>query len=151
MAVAVETAVIQVVVGLAPRTKKNHGQLVTRRGTSSRPRMFPSKAWTEWAKWATIDVNGRRIGTVIGTDSMVSAGNGRIRLWHPLTRKLNCAATFYRDRTSGDAVGYYQGLADLLEKRGIVANDSLIVSWDGSRLAKDATNPRTELILTDAE
>jgi hypothetical protein len=45
-------------------------------------------------------------------------------------------------------VGYYQGLADLLESRGILANDKHIVSWDGSRLLKDAARPRVELILT---
>jgi hypothetical protein len=56
---------------------------------------------------------------------------------------------FYRDAERGDAVGYYQGLADLLEKRGVVANDRLIMSWDGSRLLKDSANPRVELTLEE--
>lgn len=67
---------------------------------------------------------------------------GYTRLPKPLFQLL-C-----RDADRGDLVGYLQGLADLLEKRGVVANDKWIQSWDGSRLAKDKANPRVELTLT---
>ena len=69
----------------------------------------------------------------------------------PIARPVNCAALFYRDALRGDAVGFYQGLADVLEKAGIVENDKFIVSWDGSRLRKDAARPRVELVLTTTE
>lgn len=161
---ATEVAHIQVLVTLPPRTKKNHGQLMTTRGGGKRPRLFPAKAWTEWCQKAEVRVNGRLIQAVrttssheaptmflLSTDTAAAGFRGTTtRRWQPLERPMNCAATFYRDRTTGDAVGYYQGLADLLEKRGIIRNDSQIVSWDGSRLAKDAENPRTEIVLTEA-
>lgn len=65
-----------------------------------------------------------------------------------VTAPVNCAALIYREALTGDAVGYYQALADALEEAGIVENDRLIVSWDGSRLLKDAANPRIEVTLT---
>ena len=68
-----------------------------------------------------------------------------------IERRVNVAATFYRDALRGDATGYYQALADLLQAAGIVANDVLCVSWDGSRLAKDAQRPRIEVVLTDVQ
>jgi Holliday junction resolvase RusA-like endonuclease len=60
----------------------------------------------------------------------------------PIQQPVNCRALFLRDALRGDAVGYYQALADTLEAAGIVANDKFIVQWDGSRLDKDAANPR---------
>ena len=66
------------------------------------------------------------------------------------TVPVNVSAAFYRDKLTGDAVGYYQALADALEEGRIVENDRLIVSWDGSRLLKDAKNPRIELEITEA-
>lgn len=71
-------------------------------------------------------------------------------LYEAITCPVNCRATFYRDRLSGDAVGFYQALADFLQKAAFVVNDSQIVSWDGTRLAKDAAEPRVELILETA-
>jgi len=65
-----------------------------------------------------------------------------------LAQPLNCAAIFYRDADRGDAVGYYQALADSLEAAGVVADDKWIKQWDGSRLAKDANRPRIEVVLT---
>ena len=62
---------------------------------------------------------------------------------------LNCRALFYRDARRGDAVGYYQGLADLLEKRGVIENDAQLTQWDGSRLLLDRENPRVEIELTE--
>jgi hypothetical protein len=105
----------------SPRTKKNHGWR-TKHG-----KHMPSKAWAKWAAWAELD------GAPFGI------------LWD-----VNCKALFYRDAKRGDAVGFYQGLADLLEKRGVVVNDKQLVSWDGSRLLKDKDNPRVEVELTEA-
>jgi Holliday junction resolvase RusA-like endonuclease len=58
------------------------------------------------------------------------------------------AAVFYRDRASGDLMGYVQGLCDLLQHCGIILNDRQVASLDGTRLDKDAGNPRVEISLT---
>lgn len=111
----------------APRTKKTSNVLAR---AGARRVVLPSAAWRKWAKSAVV------------------------LIWSPgcpVTVPVNCAAVFYRDADRGDAVGYYQGLADLLEARGVVANDRLLVSWDGSRLAVDRARPRVEIVLTVAE
>ena len=68
-----------------------------------------------------------------------------------IAQPVNCRALIYRDALRGDAVGYYQALADALEEAGIIENDRLVVSWDGSRLLKDADNPRIEVTLEAVE
>lgn len=112
----------------APRTKKNSLRRFRPKG-SNRTLSMPSKAWTEWNRTAHVE----------GKPS------------EPITYEVNCFAIFYRDALRGDAVGYYQGLADLLEKHGVVDDDKRIVSWDGSRLLKDAKNPRVEVELLPAD
>jgi len=111
------------------RTKKNHGEVVRVRG---RQVHLPSRAWRAWRAAA---LPGLRL-------------TAQRALREPLAVPLNCAALFYRDRLTGDAVGYYQGLADLLQEAGIVADDKWIVSWDGSRLLKDADQPRVLVVLS---
>lgn len=61
---------------------------------------------------------------------------------------VQVTATFYREKNLGDLIGFMQMLADCLEKAGIVENDRLVMSWDGTRMSKDADNPRTELEVT---
>lgn len=109
-----------------PRTKKNHGRIVRAGG---RPRMLPSKQYESWNQFAQIHLM-------------------RLQPRETIQQLVNCRALIYRDANRGDAVGYYQALADALEEAGIVENDRLIVSWDGSRLLKDAANPRIEVTLT---
>jgi hypothetical protein len=118
---------IRLVIYGAPRTKKNSNRLVTAGG---RQRVLPSAAWKGWAASARLEYQAKLFPL------------------RGVAYPVNCCALFYRDAERGDAVGYYQGLADLLESRGILANDKHIVSWDGSRLLKDAARPRVELILT---
>lgn len=111
----------------APRTKKNSGT-IWRVGT--RTVIKPSDAWLAWR------------------DTVRASLAQRPEFALGFSIPLNCAATFYRDREAGDAVGYYQGLADILEECGVVQDDKWIVSWDGSRLKKDRDCPRVELTLT---
>lgn len=68
--------------------------------------------------------------------------------WIPFDGPVQVRATFYRDKNLGDLVGYFQMLADCLEKSCVVVNDRLIMSWDGSRMTKDSDNPRTEVEIT---
>ena len=86
--------------------EKNSMQINARSGS------FPSKAWKKWLKNAVI---------------VSSAPTRAYPGIHPVGYPVNCRALFYRDRRIGDAVGYYQGLADLLEKRGVVEDDKWIV------------------------
>jgi len=111
-----------------PRTKKTHNVLAR---AGSRLVILPNKKWTEWVERA-----------------YMVWPRGRTDLQDV---PYNICALFYRDANRGDAVGYYQGLADLLEKRGIISNDKWLVSWDGSRLLKDKGNPRVEITLTAVE
>ena len=132
--------VVKVTVIGAFRTKKTHNQIVSHSG---RIRVLPSKAWQDWCKKAP--VVGHFVTPVPGMPGKFAAMVGSF----PVSGDVNCRALFYRDANRGDAVGFYQGLADLLEKRGVLVNDRQIVSWDGSRLLKDAANPRVEIELTE--
>lgn len=74
-------------------------------------------------------------------------GTGASKL-APLAFEMNMEATYYRDANRGDLMGYHDGLADFLQFWGIITNDVLIRTTDGSRLSKDAENPRVEVVLT---
>ena len=115
-----------------PRTKKNSGRIVPRGGAHT---ILPSKAWSSWCKAVAPALS----------ESLARAGIA------PISEPVNCRALFYRDALRGDAVGFYQGLADLLQKAGAVIDDKWIVTWDGSRLLKDAERPRVELVLEPIE
>jgi hypothetical protein len=82
------------------------------------------------------------------------AFNGAVRIQEgpvvinlPYDFPVNCRALFYRDKDVGDAVGFYQALADCIQDAGILVNDRLIEQWDGSRLLVDKTNSRIEVEL----
>jgi len=113
----------------APRTKKNRGKIWK---AGKRTIIMPAQPWMDWrdslVRW---QVETRFHPTHLGFDY-----------------DLNCCALFYRDARRGDAVGYYQGLADVLEELCVVYNDRAITQWDGSRMLVDKANPRVELVLT---
>jgi len=130
---AVMSALLRFTVDGAPRTKKNSSRSVRPQGRSY-PRILPSSAFEQWRALALrqlCDLHWRRFVSL------------------PFRCDVNCAAVFYRDRDIGDAVGYYQGLADLLQEARILVDDRQIVSWDGSRLAKDASRPRVDVTLSE--
>lgn len=114
----------------APRTKKNHSRIVR---AGSRPRLLPSDPYRAWAAQVV---------------PVLRAAAARAR-FAPVDRPVNCRALIYRDALRGDAVGYYQAIADILEAAGIVENDRLIIAWDGSRMLKDASRPRVEIELSE--
>ena len=121
-------------IGVCPRTKKTSNRFiqVPIPGTRlTRPMMLPSKAYEEF------DEAAQRVLMLV-----------RRKLAKPIDVPVNCEALFYRERKDGDAVGYYQALADTLQKAGIVINDSLIISWNGSQMLKDQSRPRIEVTLT---
>jgi hypothetical protein len=135
--------VISITVFGAPRTKKNSPQIVPALGRSV---LIPSEAYKEWFREAMKQA-------AIIRSQLAAAG-----LELPVTGPVNVRALFYRDRNIGDTCGYYQALGDWLQaprvsKRGkrirngagIIEDDRQIASWDGSRLRKDAENPRIEI------
>jgi hypothetical protein len=151
----------------APRTKKTHNQAVLMPSHGKgQPcphcrnpvlaKVFPSGAWRAWVKAARISVTMpdgdrgelRRIRTkgLVRTVFVPADGSPAIG-FIPLESPFNCAALFWRDADRGDAVGYYQGLADLLAEWGVIADDRQIVSWNGSELLKDAASPRVYITL----
>ena len=109
-----------------PVTKKNSGQIVM---VGKFPKIFPSKAFRAWNKEAQLQL-------------------AMARPKFALACPVNVEALFYREKSIGDAVGFYQALADALEEAHVVENDRWIVSWDGSRMLKDARNPRIEVTIT---
>lgn len=106
------------------RTKKTSNRVV-RAGRFTK--VLPSEAYERWEAAALPQLRIARAGRP------------------PIAEPVNVKATFYRDANRGDAVGYYQALADALERAGVLENDRLIVSWDGTRMSKDAQRPRVEL------
>lgn len=125
---------ITLVIPGAPRTKKTHSRVVRAGyGRGGKIRVIPSEQWCAWAEAATLEL---------------AKIKRRMPVAFPLRQDFNCTALFYRDANRGDAVGYYQGLADLLQEAKVLADDVQIVHWDGSRLLKDADNPRVEVTLT---
>lgn len=123
---------------VTPRTKKNSRVHAKVRG---RTVPLPSEAYREMA--AGIVAWARRLaGLIIIRGKVWDIFNAH------LSQPLNCAAIFYRDANRGDAVGYYQALADALESAGVLSDDKWITQWDGSRLAKDADRSRIEVTLT---
>lgn len=115
------------------------------------PILKPSEAYEQWFKdalWQAPEIcrNLRRDGVQL-----------------PIKQPVNVCARFYRERLSGDACGFYQALGDWLqaprdsktkpgkrsrEGAGIIDDDSLIASWDGSLLLKDAVRPRVEVTIS---
>lgn len=120
----------------APRAKKNSMRLVKHRG---RIIPIPSKAWMKWASEALI-----RTGAI---ETQL-----RLNATETIRVPVNCRALFYCDTArSVDIVNLMEGLADLLEKRGVIENDRQIIQWDGTRKFIDRENPRVEVVLEAVE
>lgn len=120
-----------------PRTKKNSsqasrtGQVCRACGLRKGPaRVFPSKAFREYQA---------AVAAYVATKPIL-----HLKLVAPVAMR----ALVYRDRASGDYFGFMQALGDVLQHCGIIENDRQIMHTDGSRLLKDAANPRVEITLT---
>lgn len=122
----------------APRTKKNHGRRIKR---GRRIFHVPSEAHEAWANAAILQLRSqlRRAPSELP-----------VVLLPYYTSPVNVRALIFRDANRGDAVGYYQAIADALEAAGVVQDDKFCVSWDGSRLLVDRHAPRVEIELTPA-
>ncbi len=113
----------------APRTKKTSNRVV-RAGAFTK--VLPSAAYVSYERAAVPQLRAQHCGM-------------------PVYREpVHVRATFYREKNLGDWTGYAQALGDILEAAGIVENDRLIAHWDGTRLLKDAANPRVEFEVFEA-
>jgi Holliday junction resolvase RusA-like endonuclease len=117
----------------APRTKKNSGKIIQVRvsGGGTRPMFLPSDAWAEYEAIVKPELQ-RMIRQDVGD-------------YVPINYKVRVEALFYRAADIGDWCGYAQGLGDLLQAAGVIADDILIDNWDGTRLMKDSAKPRVEV------
>jgi hypothetical protein len=117
-------------------------------------KVFPSAAWREWVKTARVLYPGGEIRRAkVGKDLvtlMVPEGGTGVRL-RAIDRRMNLEALYFRDAERGDLFGFHQGLGDFLQEWGIITDDVLIRTADGSKLLKDVQRPRVELELTVEE
>lgn len=157
---------------IAPRTKKTHNNLVPigkpcqlcgRAAQKIQPSKQYAKFFREAMKFAPILLGQLRCAGVE----------------LPIREPVSCAALFFSDLGTGDLSGYMQGLGDWLQANqykcrqsdgsykirtvptgnckvyrtgaGIILDDRLIASWDGSRLLKDSKRPRIEVTLETIE
>ena len=79
----------------------------------------------------------------------------RAQKWAPtITENVHVCALYYPpDRKwELDTLAVYEGVGDLLQDAGIIANDRQIKSWDGSRIMEpDKTDPRVEITIEEME
>jgi len=115
----------------APRTKKNSQRIARVKG---RPIVLQSRQHDAWAQGAILQLRSQWRRCDWAVDFAV-----------------NLRAHVYRDRAVGDLLNYLAAVSDALEAAGVVANDRLIVSLDGSRLLVDRARPRVEIELSPVE
>lgn len=125
----------------SPRTKKTSQRIVRNRATG-KMLIISAKAKADWETTATEQLRAQRGPTTIVN---VRRKGKMIALPVQFSGPVRVTALFYRDRDIGDATGFYQALADALEKSGVLANDRQIEDWDGSRRLVDRANPRVEV------
>jgi len=116
-----------------PITKKNSSRIIINARTK-RPMVIPSPQYKEYEQAALWHLK-QYVGPTFG-------GPVRVRALYWLPDR----------RSRPDLLGLEEATADILEAAGIVANDRMIVSWDGSRIAGyDKERPRVEIEITEAE
>lgn len=114
-----------------PITKKNSQQISINRRTGRRF-VRPSKAYTEYEEaclWQLKTYRGPKF-----------------------TGPVEVKALYYMPnrRSWPDLIGLLQATSDILESAGIIQDDKLIVSYDGSRIVGiDKQNPRAEITITE--
>ncbi len=111
-----------------PYTKKNHQRIIRVKG---RPVIMQSKNAVGWEASAVAQIRTQR---------PLCRG-----FWEPATVPVSLRALVYRDRKVGDLGNYLAAICDALERAGVVENDRLIQSFDGSRLLIDRARPRVEI------
>lgn len=116
-----------------PATKKNSGKIILiRQGWRKIPKMIPSDTFLKYEESAVKQLRSIKPDT-------------------PIAWPMRMTAHYYLPdhKWWPDLIGLEQATQDILETAGIITNDRLIVSKDGSRImGLDNENPRAEITLT---
>lgn len=121
-----------ITINTAPISKKNSQQIIRING---RPCIIPSKQYKAYEKEAVILIRQQWRGEPIG-------------------EPVNVAMVFHMPtRRRVDLVNLQEAALDVLVKAGVLADDncSIVTSMDGSAVAYDKENPRTEIRITEKE
>lgn len=111
-----------------PRPKKNSTKVIWIHG---KPKQVQSDAYCQF---------------VVDVRTAIEPCAKRIGL--PLPEgKYHICPQFYCDNDKSDLKNLEQGLADALEKAGVVTNDQMFEAWEGSRRHVDKARPRVEITI----
>jgi Holliday junction resolvase RusA-like endonuclease len=128
-----------------PRTKKTSQRIFVNRRTG-KPFITSSGIATDWASGAIVQLR-RQAADLPRSDYVTKVKGRKVTKNAVWVKPVRVTALFYRDGERGDLCGYMQAVGDALEAAGIVSNDKIIGSWDGSLRLIDRKNPRVELEL----
>lgn len=121
---------IEMVIPIAPRTKKNSQRIVLVKG---RPIIMPSKLYKDYEK---------------------SCGKYMAKLLSPINTQVNVKVLYYMPtRRRVDLVNLLEATDDILVHYKILEDDNsnIIVSHDGSRVFYDKDNPRCHIFIETVE
>lgn len=125
---------LQIILPIKPRTKKNHGQLITLK--NGRQMMLPSKSYQEFEK------------------EVLKFVKLHPELKLKINTPINLECHFYKDKNyKSDLTGYLQAMQDALVKAEVLADDNtnIVYSVNFSFVELDQNNPRIEIYITDIE
>ena len=125
---------LEFTIPVAPRTKKNHPQLVTLK--TGRTMMLPSKQYRGFEK------------------EVVKFVNNEFPNIEPIDKPINLCCKFYKDKDyKSDLLGYLQAIQDALVKAKLLLDDNhkIVKTTDGSEVFLDRNNPRVEVSITFKE
>lgn len=121
---------LKYIIGIEPRTKKNHQQIIRVNG---RAVVIPSKQYKAYEKKAIWHLQNGKPET-------------------PIDYPVNVECNFYMGtRRRVDLNNLLECATDVLVLAGVLADDNsnIVVSHDGSRVHYDKENPRTEIVITE--
>lgn len=126
---------LSITIPIAPITKKNHQQIITKKlpGGKQRPMVIPSKEYKAYEKQCM--------------DLIFPQGT---KIDYP----VNVKAIYYMPtRRRVDMINLHEALHDVLVKCEILEDDNckIIAATDGSRVMYDKESPRTEVVITAME
>jgi Holliday junction resolvase RusA-like endonuclease len=124
---------LKIIINGRPVPKKNSPVMVAGRNL-----ILPSKTFRRYESYCL--GTKRRPGPVIVNS---------LGMFFDTPVQVTCLYWLPDKRWWPDLVGLLQGTSDILEKAGILTNDRLIQSYDGSRIMGiDKNNPRAEITIT---
>lgn len=128
-----------------PATKKTAQRIIYNRRTK-RPMIIPSKRSKDWEANAIAQLSQ---ATLYLQDriEVIKGKKKPTRHFVLFAGPVQVTALIYRETNRGDLHGFFQAIADALERADVIANDKLIWSWDRSRPLIDRDNPRVELAI----